>query len=223
MQDLGIGFWLIIAAGVGAFLFMQAKHKAKRGLGPLAESKKGWYIEHSKGMPERPNMVGQGWNVDLPIGNPTDPETNHLNAIKNYSIPKLSPGMTCTLRGRVEGNLSGNDVTPVDPASAGNLARVTLVVQRKGDPLSGRGQYEYYRHYSSQTIPLVDGPFEVTFPLTSEAMRSIMSKRDPALFAECLADAANVHLGFGAAGGAAHGVVATSPVRFHLYSMTFGT
>ena len=203
---------LLLAGVVCLALFVHFKKKAKRGIGPLAPNKKGWFIEHSQGTSERPITNGNGWSVAIPAS------PGYLGAVKFYDPFKMRVGGTLTLKCRVV----GNGTKPVQADLAHKQATVTLILQRVGDQGTGRGQYENYRWYSSKMVNLLDGTYEISVPVTSQSFGGIMGSHDPKAFEETLKDIWNIQIGFGSAGGRAHSVHASEgPVTFYMDSLTY--
>lgn len=203
--------YLLMAAFVAIMLWMHFKRKAKRfNTGPLAKKEEGWIIEHSEGTPKRPTVNGAGWFVDIPlIGQ------GFIGSIKWYDEPALRVGSTIRLHGRIVG--SGKVIAREYPD---RQATATLIVQRKDDQETGRGQYETYRQYSAKMIPLVEGPFDMTVTLAHDQFGGVMGSHDAEAFAETMKEALCLQIGMGSAGGRAHSVHADGPVRFYLDGIT---
>ena len=198
--------YIILGLLVLAALFLYAKQKAKRGVGPLA-NKSGWYIEYSEGLPARPvSLTESGWVVNIPMQG-----QGFLGSVKQYSIPKMRVGGKWTLKCRVEGNGAIAREYPEKQATA------TFIVQRRGD----NGLMPEYRWYSNQMVDLKDGSYEFVFPLTIDNMKPVMGKYTAEDFAAAINDAWNVQIGFGSAGGRAHSVHTISPSTFYMDSLTY--
>ena len=205
-----------IIAVVAAVIFMAAKKsKDKKKTNPRS----GWVIgptingkNYSQGMPERPTPQGNGWYFDFP----TVPHI-HVHALQWFDAPSLRNVKAIEIRF----SITGGDFVPQEFNN--KPALLTLCFQRSGDDWSAQGKMETYRWYSRKTVPLKAGEFVMTVPMDISEWGAVMSSRDPAAFADAIFEMDNVSLGFGAAGGRAHGVYARQPSRFTLHEIKFLT
>ena len=170
--------------------------------------KSGWRIEHSPGMPSRPVPDGDGWGFTFP----TNP-TSHVHYVQNFDPPRLEPGKSITVRFRVSNGVFVPQEWPDEPAT------VSLLIQRKGDDWTARGETAAYRWYSKEQVTLAEGEHTMTIPLDVAHWGDVYGGRDPELFAQALQNAESVGLVFGSASGRGHGVYATQQSRFSIESV----
>lgn len=195
---------LVVIVVVLAALLLRNRKKQQAGDGIV---RKGWRINYSTGFPATPTPQGAGWFIDFPVG----PQA-HLHYVQWYAPPKLIVGMTLSVRFKIEGSGFVPIEFPDKPAT------VTLMVQRRGDDLSAAGKYASYRWFSKATVTMADGEFTLSTPLDVEVWKDVYTGKDPELFRQALADAENIGILFGSAGGRGHGVYVTAPARFTLLS-----
>jgi hypothetical protein len=170
--------------------------------------KSGWRIEHSPGMPSRPVPDGDGWGFTFP----TNP-ASHVHYVQNFDPPSLEPGKSIRVRFRVSNGVFVPQEWPDEPAT------VSLLIQRKGDDWTARGEMAAYRWYSSHVIPLAAGEYELRAQLIAGEWGDVYGGHDPTAFEAALRNADNIGLCFGSAGGRGHGVLAQSQAKFELISM----
>ena len=211
MNDMTM-VYAMLAGVVLLAAYMHFKKKGKDfGTGPLAPTRRGWLIEHSEGMPERPQNLDGGWVLDVPVQG-----QGFLGTVKNYNPPTVQMDGVFSVTVLVEGNGIKAREYPDKQATC------TLILQRRGDPGTARGQYQAYRWYSKQMIPLVDGLHTIQCPVNVQNMGDVMGGKDPALLQETLDALENVGIGFGSAGGRAHSVHGTAgPVKVRLISLEY--
>lgn len=193
---------LIALIGVLAAVMVNKKRKADKAYPPPPKS--GWWFRFCKGMPDAPTPQGSGWTFAFP----TDP-ANNVNAVLNYDRRTLSVGQTLTAACSV----TGGGFTPWE--SPGSQALVSLFIQRRGDDLSGVGEFAGYRWYS-EPKPLTAGPLTLSTALTSEAFTNVPGQHDADSFAAALANVESIGIVFGYEAGRAHGVYAMEPGAFVL-------
>ena len=88
-------------------------------------------------------------------------------------------------------------------------ASVRLFLQRKGDNLTGKGEYEFFRWWSTAGIVLKDGTFTLDVPLEPALWTSVFGKRgnaNPRAFAAALSHIDNAGVTFGGGCFYSHGV-----------------
>lgn len=177
----------------------------------------GWHVRWSQGVPKRPTKQGEGWYIDIP----TQASGGHLNDILFHVLftkkKFLKGAKSITLRGSITGD-GFVTMENFDPATHPPTA--TLILQRRNDLPRDEEKYMTYRWYSKEMIPLRAGEFNVTFPLNSKDMGGIMGSHDADKFDEAINDLLGFGLGFGSAGGRAHGVCTATSARFTLHSYT---
>ena len=189
-------FALIAIAAALAYLLLWRKRKP---------SKTGWRIEHSPGMPARPVPDGDGWGFTFP----TNP-ASHVHYVQNFDPPHLEPGKSIMVRFRVSGQGFTAQEWPDEPAT------VSLLIQRKGDDWTARGEMASYRWYSTQQVRLAEGEHTMTAQLSPAQWIGVHGSQDQSRFYEALRKADNIGLVFGSPSGRGHGVYATGPATFTL-------
>ena len=189
-------FAIIALAAALAYLLLWRKRKP---------SKTGWRIEHSPGMPARPVPDGDGWGFTFP----TNP-ASHVHYVQNFDPPHLEPGKSIMVRFRVSGQGFTAQEWPDEPAT------VSLLIQRKGDDWTARGEMASYRWYTRAQVELTDGEHIIVVPLEPAFWGDVYGGQGPSRFRAALKQADNVGLVFGSPSGRGHGVYATGPARFTL-------
>ena len=192
---------IITLAAALAYLLLWRKRKTHK------TRKAGWHIEHSPGMPSRPVPDGDGWGFTFP----THPGS-HVHYVQNFDPPYLEPGKSIRVRFRVSGQGFTAQEWPDEPAT------VSLLIQRKGDDWTARGEMAAYRWYSKEQVKLADGEHTMTIPLDAAHWGGVYGGQPAALFYEALRNADNIGLVFGSPSGRGHGVYATGPAAFTMLS-----
>ena len=169
--------------------------------------KSGWRIEHSPGMPDRPVPDGDGWGFTFP----TDP-ASHVHYVQYFDPPELGLGKSIRVRFRVSGQGFTAQEWPDEHAT------VSLLIQRKGDDWTARGEMAAYRWYSAQQVKLAEGEHTLVVPLEASYWGGVYGGQPAALFYEALRHADNIGMVFGSPSGRGHGVYATGPATFTLLS-----
>jgi hypothetical protein len=190
----------IIAIALAAILLRHKTSSSDAYSGPR------WRMS-GVGVPSIPTMQGSGWNFTFPSA------PNHVNYLQDYAPPALAVGKTLVAKFTITG---GGFVAPEYPA---NPPLVSLVLQRKGDDLSGVGEFKAYRWFSTNATPLTAGTFELSIPLDVSAWGDIYNGQDAAQFAAALSNIENIGLVFGSNGGRGHGINASEPSTFTLISI----
>jgi hypothetical protein len=169
-----------------------------------------WAALYSQGAtPAVVAAPGGGWYFDFPAKGAGD--VHYVVSAINLNISALK---SVTVSGTITS--SGNPAYfPTDPAE-GPPCKASVMLQQLGDNLSGVGNYQYYRWFSHITIPLVDGPFRVTIPLTIDQWGPVGGPNNPPPtntpaqgFAGALANLRNIGVTFGGQFFAGHGVSIT--------------
>lgn len=118
---------------------------------------------------------------------------------------------------RMRWRVTGGDVIPTEGEA--ETATLGLVLQRRGDDWTGTGEAEFYRFYSPEAFPLIEGEFERVIPLGGTQWGSVMGRRNPAQFAETIAKLDSLGLTFGSAALRGHGARSTGAAMFELLSL----
>ncbi len=160
-----------------------------------------WGIQYSPGMP--PTMAIDGDNYSFSF--PQLPGSVHY---VTRNVPN-SNRRAVHMRFRVE----GGDLFPTEGSPP---ARMRLFLQRRGDNLSGAGEYEHYRFWSGP-VTLVSGELTVEFDLDPELWTSVYGQNNVDGFKACLENLESVGFTFGG-NFAGHGVYTTSSAKFVLLS-----
>ena len=88
-------------------------------------------------------------------------------------------------------------------------ATVRLFLQRRDDPMSGEGDYEFYRRWSNVGAELKDRTVTLDVPLQPALWTSVFGKSgdaNPCAFAAAMADLGNIGITFGGGCFFGHGV-----------------
>ena len=93
-----------------------------------------------------------------------------------------------------------------NPPSSCNPASVSLYLQRKGDDWQATSTTEWYRWWANVFVPLQQGVFEYTVPLTWDQWFDVYGRSDQSQFQATLANLANAGLTFGGGFYRGHGV-----------------
>lgn len=181
--------WYILAvflAGCLLWLFWLYKLVINRGLvvGPWIKGRtrsKGYWWPWLK-------RQGRGWTIAF------KPNAD-LHAVLDYAARIPATAKALRFRYRCE----RVNVWPAEALLSEPV--VTLVLQRKGDDWSAKGNKASYRLYSAP-MPLTDGEHDFTVPL--EGWTNVWGK--PADMAAVTRDLSNIAVAFGHRGGRMHGV-----------------
>lgn len=197
--------WIIALIVIGAVI---ARRSGKRkGDAPKpAPNARGWAIGYSPGM-DQSDLVptATGWRIAIP----TDP-SKHLHYVQDFTPPALRVGGQITVRLRV----AGGPCLPQERPDA--QATASLLIQRKGDDWTARGDMVSYRWYSAQQIPLTEGEHTIMVTLTPTQWGDVYSGQNARLFADAIAHLDNIGIVFGSSGGRGHGVYASAPCTVEL-------
>ena len=167
-----------------------------------ASAAQAWEIRYSSGVTLHAPVQGQEFSFDFPLA--------------PGSVGYISKPAAGAAKGAVQASfsiaMSGGAVFDFRTAAdntCGAPASVRLLLQRKGDTLSGAGPYEFYRWWSVAGTVLRAGSFTLTVPLEPALWRSVFGKTgdaNPSAFAEALADLGRVGVTFGGGCFYGHGV-----------------
>jgi len=194
--------WIVIAVAVAIVIIAARKRKGS------ATPKSVWRITYSPGMPGQPTPRGAGWIFSFP-----SIPTAHVHYVQNFDPPRLIVGRTLIARFRITGSGFTPQESPHIPAT------VSLLIQRKGDDWSALGEMQFYRWYSTQTVTLLAGEYELSVPLDVAHWGDVYGGHDAGAFAKALANVENIGLVFGSAGGRGHGVYADPGSTFELITL----
>jgi len=184
-----------------------------------------WNIQYSPGMPAHPTAVEGGWYFDFPAPNCGGADVCSVHYV---TTPVR---MSLTTSGHV--NAVFQVTTTGTPVFNYQLnwdntcdypAHVRFYLQRKGDDLSGQGEYEFYRWFSNEVAyELAAGSASLTASLTPDQWTSVFGKKGDydstakAGFVQALQNLANVGFVFGGGCFYGHGVnVSGGTARFTL-------
>jgi hypothetical protein len=191
----------------------------------ISLSAEAWNIQYSPGMPAHPTAVAGGWYFDLPA-----PSCGRADVCSVHYV-STPVQMSVTTRGHVNSAFQiSSSGTPIFHyrLKADNTcdypAHARLYLQRKGDDLSGRGEYEFYRWFSNDVAyELAAGSAKLTAALTPDQWTSVFGKKGdyhPTAtigFVQALQNLANVGFVFGGGCYYGHGVnVSGGTARFTL-------
>jgi hypothetical protein len=162
----------------------------------------GWEIRYSTGVKLNDPVRGQEFSFDFPL--------------LPGSVHYITKPVTLAANGRASAAFTiattGNPVFDYRTAPNNTCnapAAVRLFLQRRGDDMSGRGQYEFYRWWSNAGTVLKQGSFTVDVPLQPALWTSVFGKtgdRNPAAFAAAMAHLGQVGVTFGGGCFFGHGV-----------------
>ena len=221
---MSIHFFLAVAA-----LAMEASSDPSPSPPPAPSqaslSAQAWNIQYSPGMSAHPIAVAGGWYCDFPA-----PSCGSAQVCSVHYV-STAVQMSVTMGGHVNAVFEVNTTgTPVFnyQLNRDNVcdypAHVRFYLQRTGDDLSGRGQYEFYRWFSNEVAyELVAGSANLTAALMPDQWTSVFGKKgdyDSAAnvgFVQGLQDLVNVGFVFGGGCFYGHGVnVSGGTARFTL-------
>ena len=191
--------WIVM--GVLAIIGF-ALYKKRRKNAPT-KSDTPWALRHSQGATLE--LLGTGWRVTVPQS------PGYLGTVSWVDQPTLRDGGTIHLRYRVEGGSMAQVEAPAGPAPA-----MGVMIQRRGDTLSGRGKYAGYRWYAGVMLSLAPGEHMANIPLEHGFWGPVMGDPQAASFQECLQEADSLNIVFGGTSGRAHGVFAIEPATVAL-------
>jgi hypothetical protein len=184
-----------------------------------------WNIQYSPGMPAHSTAVEDGWYFDFPAPNCGGAEVCSVH----YVSTPVRLSVTTDGHVAVAFQITTTDMPVFNyrlkPDNTCDYpAHVRLYLQRAGDNLSGRGEYEFYRWFSNDVAyELAAGSANLTAALTPDQWTSVFGKRgnyDSAteiVFMQALQNLAHVGLVFGGGCYYGHGVnVIGGTARFTL-------
>ncbi len=124
---------------------------------PALLSAQAWNIQYSPGMPAHPIAVDGGWYFDFPAPRCGGPDVCSVH----YVTTPVK--MSVTTSGHVEAmfRITTSDAPvfnyQLNPDNTCDYpAHARFYLQRKGDDLTGQGEYEFYRWFSGMSRPLLN-------------------------------------------------------------------
>jgi hypothetical protein len=145
-------------------------------------------------------------------------EQGHIHALVK---PTRRVGNAIVLRYRIEAD-DGVTFHPQEHPGAGG--EISLMLQRKGDDYSAKGEKAFYRLYGPTIQNLEPGEHTLIVEPRSAGWTGVMggTPPSPAQWDDLLANLYCIHVCFGGRGGRAHGVFASGPARFTLVDLRLG-
>jgi len=174
--------------------------------GPLTDAPR-WLFQYSPGMPPRPSPASPGFKFSLPP----------LPASVHYLVTQISRPVAQVVRADFTFDLSADAVLTAHMPNGSNpddgAPGARLYFQRRGDDMSGAGQYEYYRWWSVGRCEIKPGSFQLAAGLADPAQwLSVYGKTGnlaPTEFRMAAADCLVVGITFGG-WFAGHGIALTA-------------
>lgn len=162
-----------------------------------------WGFQYSPGMPFQPTQDGAAWYFDFP----TLPGSVHyLVAALNRPITAIGGAIEITGDGVFTARIPAQEPDDGTPA-------VRPYFQRRGDDVSGKGEFEHYRWWCSPAlVELRPGVYSIAAPLDPAKWTSVFGKAGdtaPQAFAAAVANCGVAGMTFGG-WFAGHGVALTS-------------
>jgi len=126
-----------------------------------------WVFQYSPNMPTSPSPHSEGWQFAFP-------PQNGVHYLVHPVAGRFTTG--ASLAFRVERS-DGAQLMEVEPCGGGNNPLVRLFFQRRGDNLSGAGQYEFYRWWSVDTGALIEDGGAISAAVDPAKWSSVFGKR----------------------------------------------
>jgi len=171
-------------------------------LAGCATAAQAWDIRYSRGVTLHAPVAGEEFSFDFPLA----------PGLVGYVSKQATGAAKGAVRASFSIATSGDAVFDYRTAADNTCAApasVRLLLQRKGDDLSGVGPYEFYRWWSIAGTALRAGSFTLTVPLKPALWRSVFGKTgeaNPRAFADALANLGSVGVTFGGGCFYGHGV-----------------
>ena len=192
---------------------------------PALLSAQAWNIQYSPGMPAHPIAVDGGWYFDFPAPRCGGPDVCSVH----YVTTPVRMSVTTTGHAEAMFRITMSD-TPVfnyqlNPDNTCDYpAHARFYLQRKGDDLTGQGEYEFYRWFSNEVAyRLAAGSAHLAVALTPGQWTSVFGRKGDydfaatAGFVQALRHLGNVGFVFGGGCYYGHGVnVSGGTARFTL-------
>src|SRR6266849_6775845 len=138
-----------------------------------------WNIQYSPGMPAHPVAVAGGWYFDFPA-----PRCGGADVCSVHYVTtpvKMSVTTSAQITAIFQVTSSGTPIFnyQLNPNNTCDYpAHARLYLQRTGDDLSGQGDYEFYRWFSSEgAYRLAAGSEQLSVALTPGQWTSVFGKR----------------------------------------------
>lgn len=216
--------WLLLAIPVAALLLASRKKKDKKPsatLPPLAPGRPQYFvgpvvngINHSTGMPGPLVMQGNGCYFDVPSAKGTG-----VHALQWLNPPSMVGKRELRARFKVTGGgFVPKQYDPNRPELVDKVAKLGVLLQRRGDNWSNAGQFAAYRMFWVDAIVLAPGEFELVLPIEPGNFKTATGSNGVSVqdLRAMLQDLDNISFIFGSSGGRAKGVYATQPSRIAL-------
>ncbi len=162
----------------------------------------GWEIRYSTGVKLKPPAPNEEFAFDFPLA----PGSVHYisKPTSEAATRAVSAAFTIATRGDAvfDYHTAANNTCKVPAA-------VRLFLQRKGDDMSGKGPYEFYRWWSTAGVVLKDGAFSLDIPLEPARWTSVFGRKGdaaPRAFAAALSHLGDAGVTFGGGCFYGHGV-----------------
>jgi hypothetical protein len=162
-----------------------------------------WQVRYSTGVTLDPPVQGREFSFDFP----RPPGSVHYITRPAKAVAAreaVSATFTVSTQGAPVFDFRTEAHNVCDRPSS-----VRLLLQRRGDTMTGKGEYEFYRWWSAAGTVLASGTMTVEVPLKPALWISVFGKSgeaNPAAFAAAMADLGNVGVTFGGGCFFGHGV-----------------
>jgi hypothetical protein len=165
-----------------------------------------WRVQYFSGAAPVIGPAAQGWQFAFPT------QPNHVDYVTapvamNIAGKSIAATYNITGSNPLFDYHTAND-NKCGPAAPGG-GTIRLFFQQAGDDLSGAGQYEFYRWWSTADNVLKVGPGTISVALNPSLWTSVFGKNGTAAGAgwtNALANVANIGITFGGGCFAGHGV-----------------
>ena len=175
--------------------------------GKLSMSADAWSFKYSSPMPAHPRAADGGWQFDFPT----------VKSVGYLTTSQRPASATQSITAVIAVGVVGEPFFEYRTEAVNTCdvpATVRLFVQRKGDDMSGVGQYEFYRWWSrTAAYQLAPGGAVLVGDLTDPRQWSSVLGKDgsasEAAFRAAMADIGNIGFTFGGGCFYGHGVYLT--------------
>lgn len=161
-----------------------------------------WQIRYSTGVSLDPGAPGEEFSFKFPRA----PGSDHYITGPVMLAAKVAAHARFTL---TTGGDPVFDYRTAPDNTCDRPAAVRLFLQRQGDDMTGRGDFEFYRWWSTAGTVLKAGTVTVDVPLDPALWTSVFGKtgdKNPGAFAAAMAHLGNVGVTFGGGCFFGHGV-----------------
>ncbi len=162
----------------------------------------GWEIRYSTGVTLKAPALGQEFSFNFPLLPGSVHYITKPLALPAGGAASASFTITTTAEPAFDYHTAANNI-------CANPAAVRLFLQRQGDDMSGKGDYEFYRWWSNTGAVLKQGSATLTVALEPSLWTSVYGRKgdaNPAAFADAMAHLGNVGVTFGGGCFYGHGV-----------------